>query len=420
MRTVRGFEFPVDVVQHRLGAQDGGGVVGVLQFRVGEDVDGHVRFPATRVEKSAESGGARRRSPSGQTFDRKRKSNSRPLLRQVHVRRFHKRTTHPHFLQARRRPAVVVHRSFRKALGVFGTVFYRGSERRGESVRVGTYLVAAHDGRPVVVRRESRVDRAGDAAVHDLKQVAGPAQVPDRPLDGALGLRRAVHGDHQLARVLVVARLGGVELAVPDLALEVRARHDRRGLGVPPGDRRFVGFRRFRIAACVLRVAHDVVAGTPLAGGGFVFFVPGERHRGRRFFRGSPRRSLAVRPVAGGARDAARLARADAERAARQGRGRAKSRRARLGSPPGLSRGSRSRKQRPLGEPSRGGAGERSREAHARAQRAHGGHGRRAFSEEYRVLVATAPGTRVSVWRHARVRGKDNDTARVRDSRERK
>ena len=413
-----GFEFPVDVVQHRLGAQDGGGVVGVLQFRVGEDVDGHVRFPATQVEKSAESGGVRRRSPSGQTFDRKRKSNSRPLLRQVHTRRFFKRTTHPHFLQARRRPAVVVHRSFRKALGVFGTV-YRGSERRGESVRVGTYLVAAHDGRPVVVRRESRVDRAGDAAVHDLKQVAGPAQVPDRPLDGALGLRRAVHGDHQLARVLVVARLGGVELAVPDLALEVRARHDRRGLGVPPGDMRFVGFRRFRIAAYVPRVAHDVVAGTPLAGGGFVFvfFVQGERHghfRGRRFVRGSrgrPRRSLAVRPVAGGARDAARLARADAERAARQGRGRAKSRRARLGSPPGRSRGSRSRKQRPLGEPSRGGAGERSREAHARAQRAHGGHGRRAFSEEYRVLVATAPGTRVSVWRRARVRGKDNDTA---------
>ena len=34
---------------------------------------------------------------------------------------------------------------------------------------------------------------------------------------------------------------------------------------------RFVGFRRFRIAAYVPRVAHDVVAGTPLAGGGFVF-----------------------------------------------------------------------------------------------------------------------------------------------------
>jgi hypothetical protein len=33
-----------------------------------------------------------------------------------------------------------------------------------------------------------RVDRAGEAAVHDLKQIAGAAQVLDRPLDGALGL----------------------------------------------------------------------------------------------------------------------------------------------------------------------------------------------------------------------------------------
>ena len=211
---------------------------------------------------------------------------------------------------------------------------------------MGTYLVAAHDGRPVVVRRQARIQRTGKAAVHDLKQVAGATQVLDRPLHGAFGFSRSVDGDHQLALVLVVARLGGVELAVPDLALEVRARHDRFGLGVPArGDRR-VFFNSFlRVTRVLLRVADHVVASTALAGGGFVF-VPRERHgdfRRTRFvrgFRARPRRGLAVSAVAGGARDDARLARAGAERAARHERGGPR-RRARLSDTPGRSRGSR-------------------------------------------------------------------------------
>ena len=150
MRTVRGFEFPVDVVQHRLGAQDGGGVVGVLQFRVGEDVDGHVRFPATQVEKkSAESGGARRRSRSGQTSDRKRKSNRRSLLRQVStrvsssvVRLFYARRTRTSFRRVGAQLSSYIGR-FGKRSGYsgLGTAVPKGAERAFGSARIWSPLM---------------------------------------------------------------------------------------------------------------------------------------------------------------------------------------------------------------------------------------------------------------------------------------
>ena len=153
MRTVRGFEFPVDVVQHRLGAQDGGGVVGVLQFRVGEDVDGHVRFPATQVEESAESGGVRRRSRSGQTSDRKRKSNRRSLLRQVStrvsstvVRLFYARRTRTSFRRVGAQLSSYIGR-FGKRSGYsgrfffFGTAVPKGAERAFGSARIWSPLM---------------------------------------------------------------------------------------------------------------------------------------------------------------------------------------------------------------------------------------------------------------------------------------
>ena len=47
--------------------------------------------------------------------------------------------------------------------------------------------------------------------VYDVEQIAAAAEVPDGPLDGVLGLLGAVDGDHEVALVLVVAGVGGVE-----------------------------------------------------------------------------------------------------------------------------------------------------------------------------------------------------------------
>ena len=130
VRTVRGFEFPVDVVQHLPRCAGRQRSVGVLQFRVEDVVNAAVSSRMSRKERRK----AEWASPRVDVRSEK-KSNSRPLLRQVHVRRFHKRTTHPHFLGrvgARLcRTSVVSERS------IFGTVFST-VPRRGESVRVGT------------------------------------------------------------------------------------------------------------------------------------------------------------------------------------------------------------------------------------------------------------------------------------------
>jgi hypothetical protein len=44
-----------------------------------------------------------------------------------------------------------------------------------------------------------------------VEQIAAAAEVPDGPLDGVLGLFGAVDGDHEVALVLVVAGVRGVE-----------------------------------------------------------------------------------------------------------------------------------------------------------------------------------------------------------------
>ena len=47
--------------------------------------------------------------------------------------------------------------------------------------------------------------------MYDVEQIAAAAEVPDGPLDGVLGLFGAVDGDHEVALVLVVAGVRGVE-----------------------------------------------------------------------------------------------------------------------------------------------------------------------------------------------------------------
>ena len=47
--------------------------------------------------------------------------------------------------------------------------------------------------------------------MYDVEQIAAAAEVPDGPLDGVLGLLGAVDGDHEVALVLVVAGVRGVE-----------------------------------------------------------------------------------------------------------------------------------------------------------------------------------------------------------------
>ena len=64
------------------------------------------------------------------------------------------------------------------------------------------------------VRVQSRVHVSRGLDVDDVEQVTAAAEVPDGPLDRVLGLLRAVDGDHEVALVLVVARIRGVERGV--------------------------------------------------------------------------------------------------------------------------------------------------------------------------------------------------------------
>ena len=64
------------------------------------------------------------------------------------------------------------------------------------------------------VRVQSRVHVSRGFDVDDVEQVTAAAEVPDGPPDRVLGLLRAVDGDHEVALVLVVARIRGVERGV--------------------------------------------------------------------------------------------------------------------------------------------------------------------------------------------------------------
>ena len=66
-----------------------------------------------------------------------------------------------------------------------------------------------------IARTETKINLVYHVArslhVYDVEQIAAAAEVPDGPLDGVLGLFGAVDGDHEVALVLVVAGVGGVE-----------------------------------------------------------------------------------------------------------------------------------------------------------------------------------------------------------------
>ena len=64
------------------------------------------------------------------------------------------------------------------------------------------------------VRVQSRVHVSRGLDVDDVEQVTAAAEVTDGPLNRVLGLLRAVDGDHEVALVLVVARIRGVERGV--------------------------------------------------------------------------------------------------------------------------------------------------------------------------------------------------------------
>lgn len=114
--------------------------------------------------------------------------------------------THSEFEHRLRRPRRVV-----AAVAV--------AEVRGEGDREADVVSGAGNRRGMragegTVRVQSRVHVSRGLDVDDVEQVTAAAEVPDGPPDRVLGLLRAVDGDHEVALVLVVARIRGVERGV--------------------------------------------------------------------------------------------------------------------------------------------------------------------------------------------------------------